>query len=152
MTETKSKGYPSSENISALLGEARMVLPGIQTLFGFQLISILTEGFQKLTSAQRSLHFLALIASAISVTLVMAPAAYHRIAEQWRASSFFLRASSYLIAVAMAVLLVSLTLEIWVVATTVFTTRVVAWAAAIGIFCLGTSLWFIYPFFMSRGR
>ena len=145
MAETQRKKFPSWQNVAALLGEARMVLPGIQVLFGFQLISVFSDGFQRLSSLQRSLHFVALIASVVSAILVMTPAAYQRIAEKWQASSFFLRGSSYLIALAMAVLLISLTLEIWVVASIIFDTPAIAWIAAIGIACLGTGLWFAWP-------
>lgn len=152
MVEADPKKVPTAESIAVLLDEARMVLPGIQVLFGFQLISVFSDGFQRLTPVQRRLHFLALIASIVSVILVMTPAAYHRIAEKWQASPFFLRGSSYLIALAMAVLLVSLTLEIWVVASAVFHTPAIAWAAAIGLFCLGTGLWFAWPFAMKKAK
>jgi hypothetical protein len=147
---THRKKFPAPENIRVLLEEARVVLPGIQVLFGFQLISVFSDRFQRLSSLQRSLHFLALIASVISAILVMTPAAHQRIAEKWQASSSFLRGSSYLLAAAMAFLLISLMVEIWVVATIVFDTRAIAWIAAIGIACLGTSLWFAWPLSMKN--
>ena len=49
---------------SYLLEECRMVLPGIQALFGFQLIAVLSDGFDdKLSPGERQLHFLASISS-----------------------------------------------------------------------------------------
>jgi hypothetical protein len=64
---------------SHLLEECRMVLPGIQALFGFQLIAVFNQGFdEKLTSGEQQLHFLALFLVALSAALVMAPAAIHR--------------------------------------------------------------------------
>jgi hypothetical protein len=37
--------------------EARMVLPGIQALFGFQLIAIFNERFKELTEDEQLIHF-----------------------------------------------------------------------------------------------
>ena len=42
---------------SHLLEECRMVLPGIQALFGFQLIAVSNQGFsEKLSALQERLH------------------------------------------------------------------------------------------------
>ena len=56
-----------------------MVLPGIQALFGFQLIAVFSPGFsEKLSSGEQELHFVSIVLVVISVALVMAPAAIHR--------------------------------------------------------------------------
>ena len=39
-----------------MLTEARVILPGAQALFGFQLAIVLTEAFEKLSSVPRLLH------------------------------------------------------------------------------------------------
>ena len=61
-----------------LLEECRMVLPGIQALFGFQLIAAYNNRFTDLPGFDQALHFVALACSATSVALIMTPAAYHR--------------------------------------------------------------------------
>src|SRR5581483_5360333 len=62
-----------------ILEECRMVLPGIQALFGFQLVAVFNTTFwERLTESDRILHLIAMLVVAISVALVMAPAAYHR--------------------------------------------------------------------------
>ena len=40
-----------------MIEEARMVLPGIQTLFGFQLIAVFNNRFQELTLYEQYIHF-----------------------------------------------------------------------------------------------
>ena len=66
-----------------LLEECRMVLPGIQALFGFQLIAVFNDGFaEKLSSGEQRLHFAALVLVALATGLVMAPAAIHRMTSQ----------------------------------------------------------------------
>ena len=55
-----------------LLDECRMVLPGIQALFGFQLIAVFSPGFdQKLSLAEQRLHVFALALVAVAVAIVM---------------------------------------------------------------------------------
>jgi hypothetical protein len=62
-----------------LLQECRVVVPGMQALFGFQLISVFNTGFaQKLTHGEQRLHLAAIILVVAAITLVMTPAAYHR--------------------------------------------------------------------------
>ena len=62
-----------------ILEECRMVLPGIQALFGFQLIAVFNQGFSdKLSTVQQQLHFISIILTICAVALVMSPAALHR--------------------------------------------------------------------------
>jgi hypothetical protein len=56
--------------------EARMV--GIQALFGFQLIAVFNESFRRLDPGLQLLHFAAIVLVALSIALIMTPAAYHR--------------------------------------------------------------------------
>ena len=77
--EEERELVPLSRAAQYLLEECRMVLPGIQALFGFQLIAVVSPGFaQKLTLAEQRLHLVAIALLAIAVALIMAPAAYHR--------------------------------------------------------------------------
>src|SRR4051812_37061430 len=61
---------------SHLLEECRMVLPGIQALFGFQLIAVFNNAFdEKLSPGEQQLHFLALFLVALAAGPVVGPAA-----------------------------------------------------------------------------
>jgi DMSO reductase anchor subunit len=81
--------------------EARMVLPGIQALFGFQLIAVFNARFTELSPADQLVHFAAVLLVAIAIALIMTPAAYHRQVELGSVSDFFIKLASMLIAVAM---------------------------------------------------
>src|SRR4051812_31992542 len=65
---------------------ARMVLPGIQAVFGFQLVAIFSDGFKTLPKNQQYIHLAALLSVAVSVMMVLTPAAYRRQAEPGRIS------------------------------------------------------------------
>lgn len=81
--------------------EARMVLPGIQALFGFQLVAVFNGRFQDLTGMEQVLHLVALLMVAVAVALIMTPAAYHRMAERGTASRRFVDLASRFIECAM---------------------------------------------------
>src|ERR1700736_3545973 len=77
------------EEIRTVIEEVRMVLPGIQAFFGFQLIAVFNNRFQDLTHTEQVLHLIALLLLAVSIALIMTPAAYHRIAERGMVSRPF---------------------------------------------------------------
>ncbi len=69
--------------------EARIVLPGAQALLGFQFITFLTDGFEKLSRTSQILHFVALALVALCAILLMAVPAYHRIVEKGEDTEHF---------------------------------------------------------------
>src|SRR5215831_14956226 len=77
------------EAADILINEARMVLPGLQALFGFQLIAVFTERFASMSPWLQGLHLFATGLVALAVALIMTPAAYHRIAERGFVSKRF---------------------------------------------------------------
>jgi hypothetical protein len=68
-----------NERINQMLAEARVVLPGVQALLGFQLISVISQSFEKLPASSKLVHAVSLGCITVAVILLMAPAAYHRI-------------------------------------------------------------------------
>lgn len=87
------------DRIDFVLTEARVVLPGVQALLGFQLIVVLTETFSKLPGSSALVHLAALAAIAISAVLLIAPATHHRIVFGGEDAEEFLPiASAYLLA------------------------------------------------------
>ena len=77
-----NRDEPSSlfDRVDHMLTEARVVLPGAQALLGFQLSVVLLGAFLELPALHRIVHAAALGCVALSVILLMAPAALHRIA------------------------------------------------------------------------
>ena len=76
-----------------------MVLPGVQALLGFQLAVTLTRAFEALPYSSKLVHAAALMLVALAVILLIAPAAFHRIAfsgedtEEFHRIGFRIRAS-----------------------------------------------------------
>jgi hypothetical protein len=138
------------DQVNSIEQEARMVLPGIQALFGFQLIAVFNQGFKlSLTGREQILHLVALLLVAISSLLVLAPAAYHRQANH-QISEHFVKMSSQFLAWAMAPLAAGICLDVYLVTEVVLQSMVCSVSIAIVLSLLYTWTWFIFP--RLRGR
>jgi hypothetical protein len=139
--------------VTHLLEEARMLLPGIQALFGFQLIAVFNTVFhERLQPGERQLHLAAMGLVALCVALVLAPAAYHRQAEPRSLSERFLRYSSRLLTVSMAVLMVALCMDFYLIARLVGDGGACsAWLAGC-MLAVFAGLWFALPWHVARSR
>lgn len=68
----------ADRNFVELLQELRVVLTGVQILFGFLLTASFTERFAQLEPVQRGLFVVTLLAAATTSVLLVAPVAAHR--------------------------------------------------------------------------
>ena len=132
--------------------ETRMVLPGIQALFGFQLIAVFNQRYLQLAESGQRLHLLALVLTAVSVALIMAPAAYHRQAEPRQVSRYFITLTSRLLTVAMLMLALAICLDIYIVSAMILASQ--AFSALVGLFLFATYIgaWFVFPRWRKRQR
>src|SRR5678815_5505350 len=111
---TEKEELPLSQAADVLLSEARMVLPGIQALFGFQLIAVFNSTFsEKLSAAEQRLHLLAIILVAISIVIIMTPAAYHRQTGTRTVTQQFIDISTRLMLLSVIPLAISICIEVY---------------------------------------
>jgi hypothetical protein len=66
-------------NLTELLGELRVALPGVQVLFAFLLTVPFQQGFTKATEFQKDVYLVTLLLTAAATALLIAPSAYHRL-------------------------------------------------------------------------
>ena len=136
--------------VQATIGEARMVLPGIQALFGFQLVATFNQRFTLLSLSDQHLHYAALLCIALSAAIIMTPAAYHRIAERYTNSNRFIRIASRLVAVAMVPLMLGISIDVYLlglmITDNVFVSSLIGSVSLVLFF----GLWFVFPFVASR--
>jgi len=74
------------DRIKFVLMEARVVLPGVQALLGFQFAVVLTDSFEKMPGGLKVVHLASLLSVAFCTILLMTPASYHRIVEHGRST------------------------------------------------------------------
>src|SRR5437899_11555162 len=139
--DEKREDLPLSKAAEYLLDECRMVLPGIQALFGFQLIAVFNSGFdEKLTPSDRQLHLLAIALVAIAVAIIMTPAALHRQRGAYEVTDTFVRVSSRLLLWSMVPLALSISLDFYLVSRVITGTRLVS-LCGVAMFALFFALW-----------
>ena len=126
-----------------MLTEARLVLPGTQTLLGFQLAAVLQDGFDPRPSSSKLIHVVALVALGVSVVFLMLPAAYHRIAEGGEISERLHRFSSLSIVLAMLTLAVALAGDAFIVVRKATASIAVAGVVSGAWFGLAIGAWFV---------
>jgi len=131
---------------SHVLEECRTVVPGMQALFGFQLIVVFTNSFkEELSPTERVLHLVAILLVTIAIALVIAPAALHRQMEPMAVSRRFIAISSRLLMASMAPLAAGICLDVYIVARVILGTSV--GAAIIAALLLGVFIvfWLVVP-------
>jgi uncharacterized protein DUF6328 len=143
--EGEREKVPLSTAAHYLLEECRMVLPGIQALFGFQLIAVFNPGFaQKLTTGEQRLHLLAIALLAVAIALIMTPAAYHRQTSAQQVTSAFIRLASRLLLASMVPLALGICIDFYLVGHVIYPGPVVPVLAA-ALFATIVFLWFVLP-------
>jgi uncharacterized membrane protein len=141
---------PLGEEVASIEQEARMILPGIQAVFGFQLIAVFNSGFKaELNPDERLIHLISLLLVVISGILVAAPAAYHRQGHH-HVSEHFIRLSSMFIAAALFPLALGTSLDIYLVTKVITESPKAATIISVMIFAFYNAIWFVYP--QIRGR
>lgn len=136
---------PLRVKIEQMLTEARVVIPGGQALLGFQLIATLTDAFRELPFAIQMLHAAGLCAVALSVMLLMTPAAVHRIAFNGADDEGFYRLGSGLVIAAAAPLAIGIAADVAVVFHIVTGSDGVTAAAGLAAAALLCGVWFAWP-------
>ena len=129
-----------------VLEECRTVVPGIQALFGFQLIAVFSTAFrEQLSSPERILHLAAIVLVTIAIVLVMAPAALHRQTEPRSVSLRFITISSRLLMSSMAPLAIGICLDVYLVARVIVESRGIAGVVAVVLFGVFIVFWLLLP-------
>lgn len=74
----ESEAERLDRNLSELLQELRVALPGVQVLFAFLLAVPFQQNFTKISPFQEKVYFATLLLTAASAVLLISPSAYHR--------------------------------------------------------------------------
>jgi len=127
-----------------LLQEMRVVLPGIQVIFGFLLTVPFTARFAQLTSLQRSVFFVSFIAAGGAIAFLVAPTSYHRLRWRQYDKENLLRLANKFAIIGLAFFALSLIGIAFIVTDMVIETRAAIWVAA-GFGLVALLLWFVLP-------
>ncbi|MGA8926005.1 MAG: DUF6328 family protein, partial [Solirubrobacterales bacterium] len=102
MAEPSDSGRRETEderadrNLSDLLQELRVALPGVQVLFAFLLTVPFSQRFSELSKFQQWLYFGVMITVALATVMLVAPTAGHRILFRRQQKEFIVTLSNTL--------------------------------------------------------
>ncbi len=138
----KDEGAKLSDKIEHVLTEARLILPGAQALLGFLFVAVLMESFDRLPASSKYVHLASLALIALTIVLLMTPAAYHRIVERGEETEHFHRFASRMVVAALVPLALGIAAAVYVVVQKVLDSQLVAVVGALVALALFWELWF----------
>jgi uncharacterized membrane-anchored protein len=125
--------------------EARMLLPGVQAVLGFQLIAVFNQRFVQFSPAEQVLHLAAFLLLALAMGLIMTPAAYHRQAERGKVTRRFVNLSSLLLTLAMMPLIAGVCIDAYLIARLILDERTLPAIIAGFVAVVLAGLWYGLP-------
>ena len=130
------------DKIDQALTEVRVVLPGAQALLGFQLVTIFTDGFEKLPNSSKYIHMISLTLMAVTMVLLMTPAAFHRIAANGEESERVQAVASGFLVAAMTTLPLGIAGDVYILFLKVTSSVLASRAVASAVLLFFYGLWF----------
>lgn len=126
--------------------EARMVLPGVQALFGFQMIAVFNQRFaEALSGFLQGLHLIAIVCVVLSIALLMAPAAWHRQVQRGAVSPELICYASRCITLSLLPLIAAIGIDVGIVAALTLRRGPLALAVGVAGALIPIGLWFVGP-------
>ena len=130
-----------NRQMTELLNELRVAMPGVQVLFAFLLAVPFQQRFETVNAFQRDVYLFTLLAAATATAFLVAPSAYHRIAFQAHEKERIIQMGTRQFVCGIVALAVAMTGAVLLVTDVLFqaaTTIVVV----VGVAALFAWLWF----------
>ena len=122
--------------LGELLEEIRVVLPGVEILFGFLIVLPFSEGFGDIDGNERIVYLVSLLCVSAGLALLMAPTPYHRIRFREGDKPALLLIANRLVLGAAALVAVGIALSLYLAVETV------VGSTAAGVIASCNALWF----------
>jgi hypothetical protein len=134
----------ADRNLSDLLQELRVALPGVQVLFAFLLTVPFSQRFTDLSDFEKKLYFGVLICVALATVMLVAPTAGHRILFRRQQKEFIVAISNTLALVGLLLLAIGMTGAIALISSFIFgTTTAVVSSIVMAVAYAG--FWYLGP-------
>jgi hypothetical protein len=145
---TQEKGH---RQLTELLNELRVALPGVQVLFGFLLIVPFSARWGEVTSFQQDLYFACLLCSAAASAFLIAPSAIHRLDFQQGDKALIVQISNVLAIIGLSFLALAV-VGVVLLITDVLYGRSAAIAYTAGVAAVFLVLWYAIPMILRLRR
>ncbi|MBN1530839.1 MAG: hypothetical protein JW895_17390 [Thermoleophilaceae bacterium] len=131
-------------NVEELLGELRVILPGVQVLFAFLLVVPFNQRFGDVSTFQKYLYLGTLLCAAVASACLIAPSIHHRITFRTQDKEYLVMRATRLTIVGSVFLAVAMTGAIWLITGYLFGSVVTA-VAAVTVALLFVAVWYGVP-------
>lgn len=145
MSDNGTKPTPLEAQVNQLLTEARLIIPGVQALLGFQLTVTFTKAFAELAEGTKIAHTAALCCIGLAVVLLMAPASIHRIAFAGQDDPAFVKMGSLFVVAAPLPLAGGIALDTYVAAGRAVQSNTAAAGLAAAAVIVLFGVWYALP-------
>jgi hypothetical protein len=132
-------------DLSDLLEELRVLLPGTTTLTAFLIILPFNSDFAEVRDEQKITYLITFLCSVLSLVLFTAPAAHHRLQRPLLDREGFKNTATRLMILGLIPLSVTVSLATELVVAATVSTRWVSWAIAGVVGALILMLWWLMP-------
>jgi len=140
--ETQLERY--DRNLTELMSELRVALPGVQVLFAFLLVAPFNQRFRTLSHFERRLYLVTLLCTLLASILLIAPTLQHRLEFRRGEKAYLVRAGNRLTILGLTVFAVAMTCAILLVTHYLFgATTAIITTAVVGA-CIAL-IWFVIP-------
>lgn len=144
-TPDPAPDHTEDGDLSDLLEELRILLPGAQTLTAFLIILPFNGGFSEIREEEKIVYVVTFLCSVIALVLFTAPAAHHRLQRPLRDREGFKNRATNLMIAGMVPLSIAIVLAVQLVLSTVFPQPWLSWPGAGAIALLLLVLWWLAP-------
>ena len=116
----ESKDEKLDRELIELLNELRVALPGVQVLFAFLLVVPFQQGYSRLSSLDRNVYFVGVLAALVATALLIAPSVFHRIRFRDTDKEWLIQMSNRLALAGTFFIAVSMVCTIFLIADVLF--------------------------------
>lgn len=147
--ETELERY--DRNLTELMGELRVALPGVQVLFAFLLVAPFNQRFATVSSFDRHLYFATLLCTLVASILLIAPTIIHRLSFRRGEKEYIVHTANRLTIAGLSTFALAMTSAILLITNYLFgaETAIVTVPLVVLAFLL---VWFALPLRRRRRR
>jgi cobalamin synthase len=131
--------------MTELLNELRVALPGVQILFGFLLTVPFSQRFAKATDFQQDLYYVTLLAATLSAICLIAPSATHRLRFHQRERAYIIESANRLLIAALIFLAIAMICALTLITDYLFGLAGGQWLYPLVVALVLLALWFVRP-------
>jgi hypothetical protein len=140
----ESEAERLDRQLSELLQELRVILPGVQVLFAFLLTVPFSARFEDVTDTQRGVYVGVLLGTALATVLLMAPTALHRLRFRQRRKAQIVELSHRFTIAGLAVLALAVSAAVYLIVDVVYG-RTGGLAAGLATLAAILVVWWLIP-------